>query len=183
MLPHFSSPYPQANQAAVQQPQASNGPIRPRQGPRNTASKSYVKGVESSVKTNANRLNETTERMDYIESFLSSKYGAQYEPFAIFKARENLSFTTSEITSQWALGARNDSVGSSNAGSASNACGDMTPRSSNYRKKMCIEHVFFSTPFFQENGNFSKSSKLVETFQKDAPGDTDHGEPLCGQKY
>jgi len=27
-------------------------------------------------------------RMDYIESFLSSKFGAQYEPFATFKARE-----------------------------------------------------------------------------------------------
>ena len=26
-------------------------------------------------------------------------------------------------------------------------------------------------------------SKSAETFQKDAPGDTDHGEPLCAQKY
>ena len=98
--------------------------MRPRQGPRNTASKSYVKGVESSVKANENRMISQNERMDYIESFLSSKFGALYEPFAIFKARENLSFTTSEINNQWALGARNDSVGNSNAS------GDMTPRSS-----------------------------------------------------
>ena len=52
-------------------------------------------------------------------------------------------------------------------------------------KKMCIEHVFFVNSFFfsRKSKFFSKSSKLAETFQKDAPGDTDHGEPLCGQKY
>ena len=76
------------------------------------------------MKVNENRIISQNERMDYIESFLSSKFGTLYEPFAIFKARENLSFTTSEINNQWALGARNDSVGNSNAG------GDMTPRSS-----------------------------------------------------
>ena len=125
MLPHYSSPFPPANnQHAAQQQSNSTGPMRPRQGPRNTASKSYVKGVESTVKVNENRISSQNERMDYIESFLSSKYGAQYEPYAIFKARENLSFTTSEINNQWALGARNDSVGNSNAS------GDMTPRSS-----------------------------------------------------
>ena len=47
------------------------------------------------------------------------------------------------------------------------------------RQKMKrVFHVsFFGIP---EN---RRSSKLAETFQKDAPGDTDHGEPLCGQKY
>ena len=124
MLPHYSSPFPPTNQQSAPQQPHSNGPMRARQGPRNTASKSYVKGVESSVKVNESRIISQSDRMDYIESFLTSKYGAQYEPFAIFKARENLSFTTSEINNQWALGARNDSIGNSNAS------GDMTPRSS-----------------------------------------------------
>ena len=41
-----------------------------------------------------------------------------------------------------------------------------------------VFHVsFFGIP---EN---RRSSKLAETFQNDASGDTDHGEPLYGQKY
>ena len=31
---------------------------------------------------------------------------------------------------------------------------------------------------FLKSEIFSRFSKLAETFQKDAPGDTDHGEPL-----
>ena len=40
----------------------------------------------------------------------------------------------------------------------------------------------FHVSFFGIREN-RRSSKSAETFQKDAPGDTDHGELLCGQKY
>ena len=40
----------------------------------------------------------------------------------------------------------------------------------------------FHVSFFGIREN-RRSSKLVETFQKDSPGDTNHEEPLCGQTY
>ena len=51
-------------------------------------------------------------------------------------------------------------------------------------KKTCLAHVVFLTHFFRQLLFFGPMSfKLAVTLQKDAPGDTDHGERLSGQKY
>ena len=52
-------------------------------------------------------------------------------------------------------------------------------------KKTCQHTLFFLTHFFFRQLLFfgPMSVKLAVTLQKDAPGDTDHGERLSGQKY
>ena len=75
--------------------------MRPRQAPRNTASKSYVQTVARSSKDNELRLDILTERLDYIEAFLSKRFSPNYEPHAVFRARENLTFATTEMATPW----------------------------------------------------------------------------------
>ena len=95
-----ASPYapPQQNQTYGGPPR---GAQRPRQAPRNTASKSYVNTVARSSKDNEIRLDILTERLDYIEAFLSKRFSPNYEPHAVFRARENLTFATTEMTTPW----------------------------------------------------------------------------------
>ena len=51
-------------------------------------------------------------------------------------------------------------------------------------EKNVSAHVFFQLIFFRQLLFFgSMFFKLAVTLQKDAPGDTDHGERLSGQKY
>ena len=53
------------------------------------------------------------------------------------------------------------------------------------KKKRVSTRCFFLTHFFFRQLLFfgPMSFKLAVTLQKDAPGDTDHGERLSGQKY
>ena len=58
------------------------------------------------------------------------------------------------------------------------------PFSANLAKKNVYSTRFFSTHFFRQLLFFGPMSfKRAVTFQKDASGDTDHGERLSGQKY
>ena len=61
----------------------------------------------------------------------------------------------------------------------------MRPKGLSTEKKTCLAHVvFFNSFFFRQLLFFGPMSfKLAVTLQKDAPGDTDHGERLSGQKY
>ena len=57
-------------------------------------------------------------------------------------------------------------------------------RSKSSEKKRVSTRCFFNSFFFRQLLFFgSMFFKLAVTLQKDAPGDTDHGERLSGQKY
>ena len=133
----MSSPYAPAppnhnNPGHHHQNTGRPGPMRPRQAPRNTASKAYVKTVAQSSQHNEYRLDVVCERLDYIEAFLSKKFNPQYEPHAIFRARENLTFATTE-SAPWATPNPLESPIWSNPINEfvqDRGCGDMTPRTS-----------------------------------------------------
>ena len=101
---NYASPYPPPPATGTftnNNAQAHGGPVRPRNNGRNTASRSYVKGVESSVKDTNVRMDEVISRIDYIESFLMRSFGPAYEAYAVFKARETLSNTMSDCHTAW----------------------------------------------------------------------------------
>ena len=131
---NISSPYAPAplhqNNPGHHQNAGRQGPMRPRQAPRNTASKSYVKTVAQSSQQNELRLDIVCERLDYIEAFLSKKFNPQYEPHAIFRARENLTFATTESAPWTTTNPFESPSWPLQEAAQDRGCGDMTPRTS-----------------------------------------------------
>ena len=103
---NYGSPYPPPQPAGSftnSNLPTQTGPARTRNNGRNTASRSYVKGVETSVKDTNLRLDDLISRVDYMESFLMRSFGPNYEAYAVFKARETLSNTMSDCHAAWQL--------------------------------------------------------------------------------